>query len=391
MKNLRLIALAAIILTSFNLRTAITALAPLVSEIRDDLGVSASLIGVLGMIPTAMFAVAAFALPSLKRKFTTSQLLMFAMLLTAAGQIIRVAGPASLLMVGTVFAMFAIGVTNVLLPIAVREYFPRHVGGMSTTYLVSFQIVQALAPTLAVPISQWATHVGLTGWRVSLGSWALLGLVAAISWIPLLSLQGARVVAAPSKVSLPVWKSSVGVGLGLMFGFTSFATYILMGFMPQMVGDPQLGAVLLGWWSILGLPLNILGPWLVTRFNNCFPMVVIASVMFLIGNGGFCLAPDVAPWLWATLSGLGPLAFPMALTLINVRAETSAGASALSSFGQGLGYTIACFGPLLTGFIVDATGSFRTIFVLFAVATLFVIGGGYFATRQVYVEKLLNR
>lgn len=139
------------------------------------------------MIPTAMFAVAAFALPSLKRKFTTSQLLMFAMLLTAAGQIIRVAGPASLLMVGTVFAMFAIGVTNVLLPIAVREYFPRHVGGMSTTYLVSFQIVQALAPTLAVPISQWATHVGLTGWRVSLGSWALLGLVA-----------------APSKVSLPV-------------------------------------------------------------------------------------------------------------------------------------------------------------------------------------------
>ena len=71
--------------------------------------------------------------------------------------------------------------------------------------------------------------------------------------------------------------------------------------MPQMVGDPQLGAVLLGWWSILGLPLNILGPWLVTRFNNCFLMVVIASVMFLIGNGGFCLAPDVAPWLWATL------------------------------------------------------------------------------------------
>lgn len=390
MKHPRLIALTAIILTSFNLRTAITALAPLVSEIQDDLGVSASFIGLLGMIPTAMFAIAAFTLPTLKRKFSTSQLLMFAMLLTAAGQILRVVGPTLFLPIGSIFALFAIGITNALMPLAVREYFPRHLAGMSTTYLVSSQMVQAISPMLAVPISQWAAHMGLTGWRVSLGTWALLGLAAAIAWIPLFSKQGARVASPTVQISLPVWKTSVGVGLGLMFGFSSFATYILMGFMPQMVGDAQFGAVLLGWWSILGLPLNILGPWLVARFQNCFPMVVIAGIVFFIGNAGLCVAPGAAPWLWATMSGLGPLAFPMALTLINIRAQTSEGAAALSSFGQGLGYTIACFGPLLTGFIVDATGSFRSISILFAIATLFVIGGGYFATRPVYVEKLLR-
>src|SRR5699024_11584154 len=95
-------ALTAIALTATNLRTAITALAPLVPEIQDDLGVGASLFGVLGMIPTAMFAIAAFALPGLKSRFTTSQLLMMAMLITAVGQVLRVLGGPTSLVGGSV-------------------------------------------------------------------------------------------------------------------------------------------------------------------------------------------------------------------------------------------------------------------------------------------------
>lgn len=381
-------ALTAIVLTSLNLRAAITALAPLISEIQDDLMVGASLFGVLGMIPTAMFATAAFALPSLKIKFTTSQLLLAAMLLSAIGQAIRVLGGPSTLVAGSVVALFSIGITNALMPLAVREYFPNRVAAMSMTYLTTSQVIQALAPILSVPISAWATHIGMSGWRVSLGAWALLGIIAATTWIPLLTAPVARAdVAVPlSSMKVPVWKTPVGVGLGLMFGFTSFTTYSLMTFLPQMVPDAQLGAALLGWWSILGLPLNIIGPWVVARVSNCYPILIVASLIFLVGNAGLCLAPMAAPWLWTTLSGLGPLAFPMALTLINIRARTTAGATALSSFGQGLAYTVACMGPLLTGFILDATGTFTLVLGIFTVATAIVLGGGFFATREVYVE-----
>lgn len=392
MKSPRLLALTAIVLTSFNLRTAITALAPLVPEIQTDLAVSATQIGVLGMIPTAMFALAAFVLPRLKRKLSTSQLLLFAMLLTAAGQLIRVVGGANLLTIGSILALFAIGITNALMPLAVREYFPNHIASMSTTYLVSSQLVQASAPMLAVPISLWAAHLGISGWRVSLGSWALLGLAAAVAWIPLLTSRSGTSSNQNLEVNmLPVWKTSVGLGLGFMFGFTSFSTYILMSFLPQMVSDPQLGAILLGWWSILGLPLNILGPWFVSRFRDSYPLLFTAGICFLIGNAGLCLAPMAAPWLWVTLSGLGPLAFPMALTLINFRARSTAGAAALSSFAQGLGYSVACLGPLLTGLLLDATRSFSSVLVLFILATIFVLIGGYFATRAVHVEDLINR
>lgn len=76
----------------------------------------------------------------------------------------------------------------------------------------------------------------------------------------------------------------------------------------------------------------------------------------------------------------------MALTLINIRARTTAGAAALSSFGQGLAYTVACMGPLLTGFILDAIGPFTLALGIFTVAAAIVLGGGFFVTRQVYVE-----
>ena len=381
-------ALTAIVLTASNLRAAVTALAPLVSEIREDLSVGASLFGVLGMIPTAMFATAAFVLPRLKAKLSTSQLLILAMALTAAGQIIRVLGGPVTLLTGSVLALFSIGITNALMPLAVREYFPNRVAVMSTAYLIIAQITQSIAPILVVPISTWAAVVGITGWRVSLGSWALLGLVAAISWVPLLTSTAPRAeVKTPQpSMAIPVWKTPVGVGLGLMFDFTSFTTYSLMTFLPQMVPDASLGAALLGWWSILGIPLNIIGPWVAARMNNCYPVLVLASAVFLVGNAGLCFAPMAAPWLWTTLSGLGPLAFPIALTLINVRARTTKGATALSSFGQGLAYTVACMGPLLTGVILDTTGGFTVVFGIFLAATVVVLGGGFFATRQVYVE-----
>ena len=44
----------------------------------------------------------------------------------------------------------------------------------------------------------------------------------------------------------------------------------------------------------------------------------------------------------------------MALTLINLRTRTAAGSAALSGFTQGVGYAVACLGPLLFGMLHDA-------------------------------------
>lgn len=389
----RLTALVAILLTSLNLRTAITALSPLVPRIQESLGFGAGVVGVLGMIPTAMFACSAFATPGLMRRLTTSQVMLAAMLITTLGQLLRVAGESTaLLLAGSLVALFAIGVTNTALPVAVREYFPNRVAGVSISFLVSSQLFTAAAPLFAEPIALWAEQRGLGGWQFSLGSWAVLGAVAAITWLPLLHRRGENPdVKTPSmQMRLPVWRTPVGLGLALMFGFTSFVTYSLMTFLPQLFVEagtsPQFGALMLAYWTLLGLPLNVLGPWLVGRFRQPYPAVVVACLLLIIGNLGLAFTPMSAPWVWVTLSGLGPLAFPMALTLLNTRARTTPGATALSAFGQGTGYTLASAGPLLVGFLHALSTDFRLAVWVLLAATVAVAAGAWFVTREVFVE-----
>lgn len=394
----RLTALTAILLTSLNLRTAITALSPLVPRIQESLGFGTGVVGVLGMIPTVMFAISAFATPGLMRRLTTSQVMLAAMIFTALGQGLRVLGDSTLMLLGgSVVALFAIGVTNTALPVAVREYFPNRVADISISFLVSSQLFTAAAPLFAEPLAQWADERGWGGWQFSLGFWSLLAVVAALTWLPLLTRRGENPnVRIPSmEMRLPVWRTPVGLGIAVMFGFTSFVTYSVMTFLPQLFieagATPQFGALMLAYWTVLGLPLNILGPWLVGRFTRVYWAVLVASVLLIVGNLGLAFAPMSAPWVWATLSGLGPLAFPMALTLLNTRARTTPGATALSAFGQGMGYTLASFGPLLTGFIHGVSGDFRASVWVLIMGTVMVSLGAWFVTRDVSVEDQVAR
>lgn len=393
----RLIALLAILLAAANLRTAITALAPLLPQVQDSLGIGGTVVGVLGTLPTAMFALSAFILPRLCARLTLPQVMVVALVLTGIGQLLRVAYPSpSLLFLGSLVALLAIGVLNSVMPLVVREYFPNHVPGMSISYMLSSQAVLALAPLIALPMSHWATSQNLPGWQVSLGSWALPALVAALLWLPLVRWRGPRqdVVAPEARVGLPVWRTPVGLGLALMFGSNSLIAYCLMTFLPQIfheAGMPQEQAAgMLALWTAVGVPIMFLGPWLAGRFANVFPVVAIAAVFFSVSLLGMAYAPLRAPWLWTALSAAGTIVFPMTMVLVNLRARTLEGATALTSFGQGVGYTIACLGPLLAGSLHELTGGFRVPLVVLSLGGIGTLLAGYFGTRQVHVEDQLR-
>lgn len=409
----RLTAILAIVLAAANLRTAITALAPLLSAIQEDLGVGGTVIGVLGTIPTAMFALSAFVLPKLKARFTLSEIMLIALTLTALGQLTRVAYPSAWVLLGGSFiALFAIGILNSTMPLVVREYFPNHVPGVSITYMLSSQAVLAVAPMTALPLMRWALARDLPGWQTSLGSWALLSAVAALAWAPLLIRRGPNpdVDAPAPNLSQPVWRTRVGLGLAFMFGSNSLVAYTLMTFMPQIfmeAGAPtQFAAGALSIWTMLGVPITFLGPYIVGRFRNVYPVVAFAGVAFSASMLGFAYCPlgrtviaanDSAaaagaswmPWAWVVLSAAGTIVFPMAMVLVNVRARTLEGATLLTSFGQGVGYTVASLGPLITGALFDATGSFTVPLTILSVFGIITIIAGYFATRSEYVEDQL--
>ena len=82
------------------------------------------------------------------------------------------------------------------------------------------------------------------------------------------------------------------------------------------------------------------------RYGRVRLLVVRGVVALVVGYLGLLLVPTMATWLWVALAGIGPLLFPLALVLINLRTRTHSGAVAISAFVQSAGYLIVAIGPL---------------------------------------------
>jgi CP family cyanate transporter-like MFS transporter len=72
-----------------------------------------------------------------------------------------------------VVSLGRMGFGNMLLPPAIKHYFPRHIGALTSVYLVLTTIGASVPSLVAVPAA------GALGWRTSVGMWGLLGLIAA--------------------------------------------------------------------------------------------------------------------------------------------------------------------------------------------------------------------
>ena len=79
-------------------------------------------------------------------------------------------------------ALAGIAVVNVLLPVIVKEYFPTQVGAMTGLYSVALNLGATTAAAATVPL----THAFGGDWRLGLACWAVVAVLAAPSWLPLL-------------------------------------------------------------------------------------------------------------------------------------------------------------------------------------------------------------
>ncbi len=393
---------AGIILTALTLRGAVTVVPPLISTIDTDLPLSPATIGILGMLPTAAFGLFGFLTPYVIRLASLEKLIVASILLGIVGQVARVMVPGTpLFLVFSVVAFGGLGAGNVLLPPLVKKHFPTKIGLMTAVYVTAISIGTALPAQLAVPMAD------ATNWQFSLASWAGISTIALIPWLMALFSQRTTPVPShagqpPSAVDQPdapvqgpelevysaviapapkmnLWRSPTAWGLTFMFGCTSLNTYAMFAWLPEILSQAGLDRAhagsMLALFGALGLPLSLCIPIIAAKMRNPFPAVVVMLGCFVIGYLGLLLSPATGTWIWVVFTGLGPGTFPLALLLINHRTRTHEGAGALSGFGQGMGYTLACTGPLFFGLLRQWTGSWTGPFV-FLFATLLLLGTG---------------
>ncbi|WP_250445655.1 MFS transporter [Actinotalea sp. C106] len=397
----RILVLLGILLVALNLRIAVASVSPILDVVRRDVALTAAEAGLLGTVPVVSFALFGSLAPLVARRIGLEPSLVVAMLLSATGEVVRSTTETSAGFLGwSVIALAGMGMGNVLLPPTVKRYFPDRIGPVTALYSVSMSISTATPPLLAVPLA------ASLGWRVSLGSWAVVALLATVPWVVVV-LRSVRARGALRQILLRapqdtpaltsrhrgagrVWRSPLAWALAVTFGMNSLNTYVLLAWLPQMLVDVGLGSEVGGLWlalfAILGLPASLVAPMLAVRVRNPFVVVAVFASCFVVGYLGLWLAPLAALPVWMVLLGLGPGTFPLLLALINLRTRTSAGASSLSGFAQGVGYALSAAGPVLAGVLYEATGGWAATFAMLLATVGVLVVAGAVTCRPVMLE-----
>ncbi|MBD8078491.1 MFS transporter [Cellulosimicrobium arenosum] len=384
----------AIALTAVNLRTAVTGFTPLLEIIGADLGFGVAVAGLLGTVPAASFGIFGFLAPVVTRRFGLERTATVALSLTALSLVIRALSPTTLVLVlSTVLALAGIGAANVVIVPLVKAWFADRLALWTSLYLILMQTGQFVAPLLAVPVAEATT------WRVSIGIWAGPAAVAAVVWL-VLALRLPADHHAPATATVldarpRISRSSTVWGLVILFAMLSMSNYGIITWVPTVLtdagGSAALGGSMVALYSAWGMVAALVVPHLATRLANPFVVVVVCAVALVAGYLGLLLSPLDGTLLWVCLLGIGVSTFPLCMTLINRRTRTPQSASAVSGFVQGIGYGLACFGPIGLGLLREATGSWTLPLVVLAATTVPGVIAGWFACRPRFVEDSVPR
>lgn len=391
---LRLVALG-LVLAALNLRPAITSLGPLMKEVRDGLHMSGSVAGLLTSVPPFCFALFGFMAPRLARRFGPGAVVCTGMAAIAAGLLLRpfVGGTAGFL-AASALALMGIAVSNILMPVIVKRWFPDRVGTMTGLYSMALALGTAFAAALTVPM----TNALGGSWKTGLAVWAVPALIAVVPWLALVRDRGgsaerheAKPAAAPGPApALRITRSRTSWALACFFGLQATAAYITMGWMPQIFRDAGVSAgtagVLLAVIMAMGVPLAFVIPRVATRLRTQGPIVLVLGGSGLVGYAGLYLAPAGGAWIWALLLGVANCAFPLALTMIGMRSRTGAGVVRLSAFAQSVGYLLSIPGPLLVGVLYQHSGGWGLPLALMAGLLVPQTVAGVLAGRDRVIE-----
>jgi CP family cyanate transporter-like MFS transporter len=312
------------------------------------------------------------------------RLLVIALVLMTAGLALRATvDQLWLFVLLSLVALVGGAVANITLPIIVKRDFPDRIGRMTALYTTALAVGTTAGAGLTVPVGELAD-----GWRFGLGSWALLSALAVLPWLSMLRHDVVEPLQRNAIVARELLRSRTAWALTIFFAAQSFQAYIGFGWFADFLhahGDSKSTAgYLVALMAGLSIPVSMIAPTIPANRHRA--LVCVLGAAYLVSYVGLSLAPIGGAIVWMVLSGIGSGMFPLALTLIGLRARTAATTGVLSAFVQSIGYIVAGTGPLLFGVLHDATGAWAAPLALLFVALVVAVVSGWVASGPCYVD-----
>jgi CP family cyanate transporter-like MFS transporter len=368
--RLPLAVVAGLFIATLGLRPQVIAVGPLAPLIRDDLGITAAVDGLLTTIPVLCMGLFAPVGPRLAAWLGPRLGLAACLGMIAAAGLLRAVAPTvPLLVVVTLVVGIGIGVAGPIPAMVVADRLPRRRALGTGAYAGGIVLGSTFAAAVAVPLA------GDDDWRRTLALLSLVAFGSLAAWLVLVPAEPDRSTRPPA-LQLP-WRSSVAWLLVLVFGLQSALYYGVIAWLPNVYvergWDPGHAGSLLAVVNAIGLIATLGVPLVADRYGSRRLQLLIPSIAAGIGFLGILALPDAAI-VWAVVLGLSLGAiFPLVLTLPLDVAHEAASVGSVTALMLLGGYVISSASPIVLGYARDATGAFTTsIAVLIVVAVALV-------------------
>lgn len=359
--------MAAVLVAAVSMRSALTAVGPVLGLIGADTGLSHTLLGLLSALPLLAFAAVSPLVYGPVRRIGIERTVAWALAALAAGCAFRSVPGLPELWIGTAVVGAGIAVCNVLIPVVLRRDHPLRVPLMTAVYSATMGTVAAFASGISQPLSH------LPGsWRLSLGIWAVPAALGAVVWL----LRRPRATPEPEpdlEDPTPVWRSPRAWQLTAVMGLQSTTFYIMVAWLPSIATSHGASAALGGWYLFAYQAIGILAglglPAVLHRAGT--PRTgILVSAPLVVACVGIITLPAALP-VWVLLAGISSgAALVYALSRISLAAHTSAHATRLSGMAQSIGYLVAASGPVVVGWLKDSTGSWTPALAFIAAVSV---------------------
>lgn len=374
---------------SGNLRSPITSVGPVLTEISQALDLSNFQSSLLTSIPLLMFASCSILISRLSAGRNISHVLLTGLFILGLGTLLRIYGNVFTLLSGSVLVGLGICIGNVMTPGYIKSNLPRHIGSMTGLFAVAMNLMAAFASGFSINIGKWTSM----GWRGSIGIWIVLVVISLIIILIELGFKKRKTIDTlqAERSTFNMFRSRQAWQISIFMGLQSVVYYSVVSWLPAVLVHYGMPKSETGWvlftFQISSLPLTFIGPVIANRMKDQRSLIIFIAIVMMSSVLLFAWAGLQYTYLAAILLGISNgISFSLSLFFFSIRTRSSANAIKLSGMAQSIGYFIAAFGPAVFGALHDADESWKSSFYFLALNVILLVYFGLNAARNRFVE-----